>query len=371
LLSFADLLLEEHLDGLNLLVELREDRLDLVLALVDLDVLPVLARDRVERLGREIHALGEEHLALVVDEARLRRATGEELLHAGVGGLADDLDLIRHVLLELGALRVFDLSRAVVLLRALAGEDARVDDDAADARRDAQRGVTDIARLLTEDGAEQLLLGAELRLALRRDLADEDVAALHLGADPHDARVVEVLEGLLADVRDVARDLFLAELGVARDALELLDVHGGVDVLLRDALRDEDRVLEVVTAPRHERDDHVPAERELAHVAAGAVGDDVTDLDLLAGTDDRLLGVRGALVRALVLPESVDVGERTRLALGLDDDARRVDRLDHAVTLGEDADARVARDTELEARARRSASPSGAAAPPDAACSSP
>src|SRR5256885_3772212 len=55
------------------------------------------------------------------------------------------------------------------------------------------------------------------------DLADEDVAGLDLGADAHDARLVEILERFLADVRDVARDLFLAELGVACDALELLD----------------------------------------------------------------------------------------------------------------------------------------------------
>ena len=80
--------------------------------------------------------------------------------------------------------------------------------------------------------------------------------------------VVEVLEGLLADVRDVARDLFLAELRVAGDALELLDVDRGEHVVLGDALGDEDRVLEVVALPGHERDEHVLAERELAHVAA-------------------------------------------------------------------------------------------------------
>ena len=49
-------------------------------------------------------------------------------------------------------------------------------------------------------------------------------------------RLVEVLEGLFADVRDVAGDLFLAELGVAGDALELLDVDRGEDVLLQHAL---------------------------------------------------------------------------------------------------------------------------------------
>ena len=78
--------------------------------------------------------------------------------------------------------------RALVLLGALAGEDARVDDDAADARRDAQRAVAHVAGLLAEDRAEELLFRGELRLALRRDLADEDVAGLHLGADAHDAR---------------------------------------------------------------------------------------------------------------------------------------------------------------------------------------
>ena len=131
-----------------------------------------------------------------------------------------------------------------------------------------QRAVADVAGLLAEDRAEELLFGGELGLALRRDLADEDVARLHLGADAHDAGLVEVLEGLFADVRDVAGDLFLAELRVAGDALELLDVDRGEDVVLGDALGDEDRVLEVVALPRHERDEHVLAERELAHVAS-------------------------------------------------------------------------------------------------------
>ena len=115
--------------------------------------------------------------------------------------------------------------------------------------------VAHVAGLLAEDRAEQLLFGRELGLALRRDLADEDVAGLDLGADAHDARLVEVLERFLADVRDVARDLFLAELGVAGDALELLDVNRGEDVVLDERLGDEDRVLEVVAIPRHERDD--------------------------------------------------------------------------------------------------------------------
>ena len=69
-----------------------------------------------------------------------------------------------------------------------------VDDLAALAVRQAQARVLNLARLLTEDRAEQALLCRQLGLALGRDLADKDVAGLHLSADVDDAVLVEVLE---------------------------------------------------------------------------------------------------------------------------------------------------------------------------------
>src|SRR3712207_7477544 len=51
----------------------------------------------------------------------------------------------------------------------------------------------------------------------RSDLADEDGAGLDLRADADDARLVQVAEHVLADVRDVARYLLGAELRVAGD----------------------------------------------------------------------------------------------------------------------------------------------------------
>ena len=74
---------------------------------------------------------------------------------------------------------------------------------------------------------------------------------------------------------DVARDFLGAELGVARDDRELLDVDRRVAVVGDHALADQDRVLVVVAVPGHERDEHVLAERELAQVGRRAVGDDV------------------------------------------------------------------------------------------------
>ena len=64
--------------------------------------------------------------------------------------------------------------------------------------RHLQARVADLARLLTEDRAEQTLFRRQLGLALGRDLADEDVARADLGADADDAALVEVLEDVLA-----------------------------------------------------------------------------------------------------------------------------------------------------------------------------
>ena len=71
----------------------------------------------------------------------------------------------------------------------------------------------------------------QLGLALRRDLADQDVAGLDLGALVDDPVLVEVAQALLAHVRDVARDLLRAELGVAGLDLVLLDVDAGEQVV--------------------------------------------------------------------------------------------------------------------------------------------
>ena len=170
-----------------------------------------------------------------------------------------------------------------------------------------KRRVLHVGRLLAEDRAQQLLLRRQLRLALGRDLADQHVGRLDLGADVDDPRLVEPRQLRLAQARDVARDFLRAELGVARDDRELLDVDRRVAVVGDDALADQDRVLVVVAVPRHERDQHVLAERQLAHVGRRAVADDVALGDDVADVDQRPLVDVGVLVAARVLGQVVDV----------------------------------------------------------------
>src|SRR6202521_4217098 len=300
LLQQADALLVDAVEHLDVRVGLAVDDLHRVEQplLVDRQAHDLLSRQPLEdRLGDRRAGL-EQLLA----GARLDR--GGDLLAVQqvadllVALLGQDPHLVLDVLLQPGDLLLLDVLRPLVLLDALAREDLDVDDRALDPRRHLEAGVAHVAGLLAEDGAQQLLFGSELGLALRRHLADQDVAGLDGGADAHDAALVEVLERGLRDVRDVARDLLGAELGVARLDLELLDVDRGVVILAHQLLRDQDRVLEVVAAPGHERDQHVAAQGQLALVGARAVGQHVALLHPLPLADHRLLGDAGVLVRA-------------------------------------------------------------------------
>ena len=128
----------------------------------------------------------------------------------------------------------------------------------------------------------------------------------------------------------------------------------GEHVVLDDALGEQDRVLEVVAVPRHERDEHVAAERQIAEIGRRTVGDDVARLDAVADLHQRLLVDAGRLVRALELHQPVDVDAglgRVGLVGRADDDAGRVDLVDDARPARGDRRARVARHDRLHAGA--------------------
>src|SRR5208282_2285908 len=224
-----------------------------------------------------------------------------------------------------------------------------------DTPRHAQAGVADLAGLFAEDGAQQFLFGRKLGLALGGYLADQDVLRADFGADADDAAGVEVLERLFADVGNVAGDLLGSELGVARDAFVFLDMHRGEQVFLDHPLGDQDRILEVVTAPRHERDQHVAAQRQLAHVGGRSVGQHVARLDALALDHDGALVDAGVLIGALILDQIVDIDAGVAQVLGLlvgaHDYPFGIDAFDGAVALADHRNARIAAYRALQAGA--------------------
>ena len=347
LLLLVEALVEQRLLRAQPLGSLLERRVGLVGLHADLE--PLVARQLVEIRLRDLGARGEP----------IRAARGhladQRLLDALIDVVLEDALLIVEILAHGLELLPLDRQRAPVLLDAVAREHAHVDDGAVHAGRHAQARVLHVGRLLAEDRAQQLLFRRQLGLALRRDLTDEDVAGADFGADERDAALVELRERGVTDVRDVRRDFLGPELRVARDASQLLDVDRRETILDDHALRDQDRVLEVVAVPRHERDEQVLAERELAHARRRAVGQHVTLLDRVAGFDERPLIDAGVLVRARVLREVVDVdagfaGLRL-LVLDANDDARRVDGVDDAAAARDDRDARIDGHGALHARA--------------------
>src|SRR5205085_2459671 len=190
-----------------------------------------------------------------------------------------------------------------------------------------------------------------------RDFADEDRTGFDLRADADDARLVQVAQHILPDVRDVARDLFRPQLRVARFDLQLLNVDRSVVIVLHQTLGDEDRVLEVVTAPRHESDEDVPAQSQLTAICARPVRDHLPLRHALADSDNRALIDTGVLVRPLEFGQRVDVRRHlardraVHIMICADDDALTVNVIHHTVAARGDNRARIRRRHLLHARA--------------------
>src|SRR3546814_13064401 len=107
----------------------------------------------------------------------MREDLGDDALVAVAAGLLvghADLALLAHV----DADKLVHAGRQLVAV--LPGEDLHVDDLADLAVGHLEAGVANLTGLLTEDGAQQALLGGELGLALRRDLADGPVRSEEL-----------------------------------------------------------------------------------------------------------------------------------------------------------------------------------------------
>ena len=273
-------------------LELLLVRVDLLLRALDRFVGVVVLHAQLEPVGPLQAVEHQRRHGVALLQARTAVGDLAEQLRAQacVDRAFEDAELVVEVLLDALDLGFFDLARTLVLLDAVAGEDLHVDDGAVHAGRHAQRAVLHVRGLLAEDRAEQLFFRRQLRFALRRDLADQDVAGAHFGADVHHAGFVEAVQRLLGDVRDVGGDFLRPELRVAGDGGELFDVDRGVAILLDHALGEQDRVFEVVAVPRHERDQHVLPEREFADVGRGTVGQHVAARDHVTDIDQRTSG---------------------------------------------------------------------------------
>ncbi len=233
------------------------------------------------------------------------------------------------------------------LIVVLAAEDLDVDNLALLAVRYAQRRVANFACLLAEDSAQQAFLSRELRLAFRRDFADEDIAWTYVSTNRDNAFFVEVLEGIFGNIRDVARDFFRPELRVTGITFVFFDMDGRVDIALDKILRQKDSILVVVTFPRHVSNDDVVAESEFAVVCSRTISNRLLLLYFIAFIDNRDLVDAGTLVGTQEFLQFIMI-EFAIFRADIDVVCR--DFLDDTGMLGKDHDTRVAGCLVLHAR---------------------
>src|SRR5690606_981314 len=154
---------------------------------------------------------------------------------------------------------------------------------------------------------QQLLFRRELCLTLGRDLTHQHVISTNFRTDVNNTGVVQTVQLSLRQNADVAGDFFRSELGIARNHCELFDMDRSVAVVGNNVLGDENRVLEVVAIPGHERDQHVLTQSQFAQVGRCTVSQNVTTRDDVATIHDRTLVDVGVLVGTGVLREVVDI----------------------------------------------------------------
>ena len=97
-----------------------------------------------------------------------------------------------------------------------AREDLDVHNFSAFAMRHPQRSILHITRFFAEDGTQQALFRRKFFFAFWRYLPDQDIVRSHFGADADDPVLIQVLDRLFTDIRNVAGDLFGAQLGITR-----------------------------------------------------------------------------------------------------------------------------------------------------------
>src|SRR5438270_7611657 len=268
LLEFFNLVFDDLAQNVNLA---RGHLFDLVDLLVDarvligiLDALEIPRGNALDGLAIELGAFGQEALIgffiVQIGFNLLATQDGFQTLEALIG---ENADLIRKILFQaLNLSRLNGLGTFVFLLP-LAGEDFHIHHRALDARRAGEGSIAHVAGLFAEDSAQQLLFRRELGLALRRDLAHQNVARLHAGADADDSTLTQVAQRRFAHVGNIARHLTGTALGVARFDLELLDMDGGVVIVLHQFFGDQGGVLKVIPRPGHEGHIHVASQRQL------------------------------------------------------------------------------------------------------------
>ncbi len=170
-----------------------------------------------------------------------------------------------------------------------------------------QGGVAYLAGLFAKNSPQQALLGGKFSFPFRGDLPHQDVAGAHLGPYPDDPPDVQIPQGILPYIGDVAGDFLRAEFGIPRFRLILLNMNRGKDIFLDHLLAEQNGVLVVVALPGEKGGQDISSQGNLPQVGAGTVGDDFPPGHFLAFAHNGMLVDTGTLVRTFKFLQQVNI----------------------------------------------------------------
>ena len=153
-------------------------------------------------------------------------------MQTGIDVAIEDRQLVVAVTGQTLDLFALDLQRTLVLFHAVAVEDAHLDDRAEITRLARRSDVSRTSDAFSPKMARSSFSSGVIGLSPFGVILPTRISpGSDIGTDIDDARLVEVAQGFLADVGDVAGDLFRPKLGVTRGDFEFLDVDRGEDVV--------------------------------------------------------------------------------------------------------------------------------------------
>ena len=188
------------------------------------------------------------------------RFTNQEATHAREHIVFDNAQLIIQILTITLEFIINDRLGPLVANDSFAGKHLHVNHGSGHARWHPQTRVFDVARFLTKDRAQELFFWRQLGFALRRDLANQRVARRYLGPDVNNSSVVQTSELRFAEIADVLGNFLRPQLRITGQHVQFFDMNRCETIVGNDLLTNQDRILKVITIPRHERDQHVLAQ---------------------------------------------------------------------------------------------------------------
>jgi len=143
-------------------------------------------------------------------------------------------------------------------------------------RRKYERWVFDILRFVSKDGSKESFFWWKFDFSLWSNLTYEKISTLNKGSHSNNSIFVEILQFVWRNIWDIISSLFRAKFGFSNIHRIFVDMNRSIIVFFHNSRTDDNRVLKVVTTPRHIRYHEISSKSELSIVDGLTISKDLS-----------------------------------------------------------------------------------------------